>query len=225
MLQEFCIPKIVGSFIIAAISYIIFLSSLKGIIKINTLLIPTLLLLIVFLGIKKINSIEIIKTNFSFYWLLSSILYASYNSISLIPILITLKKYIKTKKEAKLVSICTFFIMLLLSLIIFCLINKFWKEIKTIEIPIVYIASTNASIGKYIFGFLILLSIVTTAISAGFSFLNNTTSSRKKYLRLGLMICLIANLFGQLTFSKLIGFLYPVFGYLGIIQIFFLLIA
>lgn len=223
--QEFAIPKIIGSLIITIISYITFLKNLNGIVKINTILIPILLTSIILLGIAKINSIQIVETSKNPKWIISSIVYASYNSISLIPILISLKKCIKTKKEAGLVSICATIIMLILSLVIYLLMNNYWKEIKTIEIPIIYIASLLGSMAKYIYGALILIAIFTTAISAGYGFLNNTTKHRKDYLKMALIICIISIFFGQLSFSNLISFLYPVFGYLGILQIFFLLTA
>ena len=152
-------------------------------------------------------------------------MYASYNSINLIPILMSLKKYIHTKKHAVIVSICTFFVMLTLSLIIYFLINKFWMEIKLIEIPIIYIASTLGTIGKYIYGLLILIAIFTTAISAGFGFLNNSICYKNNYIKYALIICIISIFFGQISFSNLVGILYPIFGYLGLIQIIFLLIA
>lgn len=101
-LQEFSISRIAGSIIIAIITYITFLGNINGVIKVNTCLIPTILVLILLLGIKKINTFQIIETKTNTYWIISSILYASYNSICLIPILISLKKYIKTKKEARL---------------------------------------------------------------------------------------------------------------------------
>ena len=102
-LQELYISKWIGAVIIAILSFIIFSKSIDGVIKINTYLIPILIILIVFLGIKKINTIEIlnISENKSLYWIVSSILYASYNSITLIPILVSLKKHINTKKEAR----------------------------------------------------------------------------------------------------------------------------
>lgn len=209
----------------ATISFITFLRSLNGIVKVNTFLIPTLLLLIVFLGIKKIDSFKIIELSKPMYWIISSILYASYNSISLIPILISLKKYIQTKREARLISICTFIIMFILSLIIYLLMNRFWEEIKNIEIPIIYIASTLGNLGKYVYGICILIAIFTTAISAGYGFLNNITKIKKKYLTWGAVICIASIFSGQLSFSNLISILYPIFGYLGIIQIIFLLTA
>lgn len=103
--------------------------------------------------------------------------------------------------------------------------NNYWEEIKTIEIPIIYIASLLGNVTKYIYGMLILIAIFTTAISAGYGFLNNITKDKKNYLKGALIICTTSIFAGQIGFSNLISFLYPVFGYLGILQIFFLLIA
>ncbi len=102
-LQELSISKLIGAIIIAILTFITFSKNIDGVIKINTYLIPILILLIIFLGIKKINTVEILNIvdNKPLYWIISSILYASYNIITLIPILISLKKYINTKKEAR----------------------------------------------------------------------------------------------------------------------------
>lgn len=101
--QELNISKWIGAIIIAILSFITFSKSINGVIKINTYLIPIIIGLIVFLGINKISTIEILQgnNNSSLYWIISSILYASYNSITLIPILVSLKKQISTKKEAR----------------------------------------------------------------------------------------------------------------------------
>ena len=100
--QELSFPKLIGGVLIAIISFITFFKGIDGVIKINTYLIPSLIFLIIFLGIKKIETIEIIKENTkSLYWIISSVLYASYNSITLIPILIELKEEINNKKDAR----------------------------------------------------------------------------------------------------------------------------
>lgn len=100
--QELSFPKLIGGVLIAIISFITFFKGIDGVIKINTYLIPSLIVLIIFLGIKKIETIEIIKENIkSLYWIISGVLYASYNSITLIPILISLREELDNKKEAR----------------------------------------------------------------------------------------------------------------------------
>ena len=225
-MQELNISKWYGAILISVLTFITISKNSSGVIKINTYLIPIITILIVFLGINKIKYSGIIQeanTQNSIYWLLSSILYASYNSITLIPILITLGKNIRTKKESLLVTLLVTVIMITLSLIIFLLMNTFMNEIKTVEIPIIYIANTLGRVVKYIYGIVILMAIFTTAICTSYGFLSNVTKSRKTYILCSIVICFIAIIIGQISFSNLINLLYPIFGYLGIIQLVFII--
>lgn len=225
--QELNMSKWVGALIIALLSFVTLSKNIDGVIKINTYLIPIIILLIIFLGVNKIKCISIVPENYnnSIYWVLSSILYTSYNSITLIPLLISLTNKISTKKQNIIVSIFVGIIMLILSIIIFLLMNTFINEIFKIEIPLVYIASSLGKKFKYIYGIVILIAIFTTAIGSGYGFLTNVTKNRKSYILCTATICLISILAGQIGFSSLINLLYPIFGYLGIIQIIFLIIT
>lgn len=224
--QEFNAPKIYGGIIIAIISLITFFKDINGIVKINTYLIPILILLVILLGAKQINCGRLdfynIQAN-NIKWILSSVLYASYNSIILIPILINMKSMVKSKKQVQQISIIVTTVMIILSTIIYLLIQTFIKEVSGIEIPIVYIAGLLGNIYKYLYGFVILVAIFTSAISAGYSFLVNCSKSKKGYTYLAIIICIASVLVSKLSFSGLINLLYPIFGYLGIIQIIFIL--
>lgn len=226
-IQELDIPKWFGAIVIAILTFITLLNSINGVIKINTYLVPIIIILISFLGINKIESIEISSYEYngkSIYWILSSVLYASYNSITLIPILISLKNKINTKTQSLIISFFVGSIMLMLSIVIFLLMNTFMKEICKIEIPTVYIASMIGKGFKYIYGVVILMAISTTAIGSGYGFLSNLQINRKKYVVYSAIMCVFSILIGQIGFSNLINLLYPVFGYLGIVQIIFLII-
>ena len=225
--QELNISKWFGAILIAILSFVTLSKNIDGVIKINTFLIPAIILFICFLGINKIENINIILENYnnSLFWILSSILYASYNSITLIPILIGLKDKINRKKQPIIISICVGIIMLTLSVVIFLLMNTFINEIFSIEIPLVYIASSLGKTFKYIYGFVILIAIFTTAIGSSYGFLSNITKRRKTYMLYAGIMCLASIVIGQIEFSSLINLLYPIFGYLGIIQIIFLIIS
>lgn len=224
-LQELNIKKIYGSILVIVLLLIILSKNIEGVVKINLYLIPILIIFIVFLGSKQIVNIDVqsVRQYKPISFILSSVLYASYNSISLVPILISLKKYINNNNEIKFISIINAIILIILSIIIFFLMNSYICEIENIEIPIVYIANMLGSIFKYIYGLVILMAIFTTAVSTGYGFLNNVTKTKKNYNTLLLIICILAIVISQLKFSNLINILYPIFGYLGIIQIIFII--
>ena len=225
--QELGISKWYGAILIAILTFVILSSNINGVIKINTYLIPIIIILIIFLGIKKIEFTNLIISqdiNNHIYWIFSSILYASYNSITLIPILISLKNNISTKKESLLLTIFITFIMIILSVLIFLLMNSYISEINSIEIPIIYIANTLGESARYIYGIVILMAIFTTAICSGYGFLSNVTKSKKSYMICSGIISIISIIIGQIGFASLVNLLYPIFGYLGIIQLILLII-
>ena len=91
--------------------------------------------------------------------------------------------------------------------------------------PAVYVVSNMFKILKYTYGFIILGSIFTTTISLGTSFLKNTTKTQKSYTQIAGIMCITSVLISKIGFSNLINFLYPVFGYLGLLQILKLFIS
>lgn len=220
--QEFGIPVIIGAIIIAMLTFITFFKNIDGIVKINTFLIPILIFLVVLLGFKDSIfsfSLGTLPTISNFSWIFKSILYASYNSILLIPIIINLQSLISSEKQVKYIISITLSIILVLSLVIYIILNLNIQEIKNIEIPIVFIANKFGLIYKYLYGLIILIAIFTTAVSQGYSFLNNISKNKKQYLIYSILICIISVFFSKVGFGKLLDVLYPLLGVLGLIQI------
>ena len=129
-----------------------------------------------------------------------------------------LKNNIKSKKDIVLITSITTIIIILLSLIIFLTLIKVDVNISNLEMPAVYVVSKISNIFRIIYGFIILGSIFTTSVSLGTSFLKNTVSSEKKYKKVAIVICVFSVVISNIGFSNLINLLYPLFGYLGIIQ-------
>ena len=223
--QEFNIPNILTTIIILLLCYITFMKNIEGIAKLNSIIIPILIGIVLIIGIKAdvlntFNSMNINNIEISSNWLIKSIEYASYNSILLIPILISLKKY--AENNEKKISIISTFIFLVLSIIIYLLMFKF-ENLSNIEIPIVYIASTYGNVFKYIYGIVIVFAIYSTMISAGYGFLENCTRNKKSYKLVALFMCISAILISNFSFSNLVSLTYPVFGLLGLAQFIYLL--
>ena len=218
--QEIGINRIIGSIVLNLLCVIVFFSNIKGVLKASNLIVP-FLFKIFFIGIKNIVQIRTIdfyqmKNN----WILSMLIYNSYNFILLMPVLISLKKQITNEKNIKKVSILVTIIILILSIsIFFLLLNANIKEIENQEMPIVYIISNYFNKYKKIYAFIVLASIFTTAISVGIGFLQNISKNSNSYPQFVLFMCITSLLMSNIGFSKLLNFIYPVFGYIGILQI------
>lgn len=221
--QEFNIPTIVVGTIVSLACYITFMNNIEGVTKINTILIPFLILMIVLLGIKVggTNFTEVtteigIKTN----WLLSSLEYASYNSILLIPMLIGLKEY--THKKEKNVAIIASGIFCVLAIILYKILQTGGAEIQNVELPLIYIVNKFGNVYKYIYGIVIVSAIYTSAIAGGYGFVQNCSKTKETYKKLCVFLCITAIPVSKLGFSYLVTLLYPVFGMLGLIQVIYI---
>ncbi len=224
--QQLGINSLIGSAILAILCYIVFMTSTKGIVKVSTIIVPFLILFIIYIGIQILGIIDIskiqqytINNNNSLMFILKSILYSSYNSILLIPVLITLKDYLKNNRINKYSSILITIIVAILSIILFLILSKIDVNIENLEMPAVYLVSKISNTLSIIYGFIILSSIFTTSISIGNSFIQNICKKKKSYQHIALIMCITSVFISKIGFSNLVQILYPFFGYLGIIQI------
>lgn len=216
--QEFNLNYIFGAILISVLAFITFMKNINGIVKINTFFIPFLIVIIIILGFKNLKCFEVFPStepSFSFNWIISAILYSCYNLIICLPILISLKPFIKSTKQANIVAFLVSLFLLILALIIFFIMNYYYEEVKYIELPTVYISSASGPILKYLTGFAIIGAIFTTAISSGYGFLNNLKINNKKtYILINFLLCTISIFLSNIGFSTLLNILYPILGVL-----------
>lgn len=220
--QEFNIPQIITGTLMSILCYFTFINSIEGVTKINTILIPALIIMVVILGLKNgfVGLEEVLKgwqSENPKGWLIASIEYVSYNSILLIPILIGLKKYSVGKEKQ--ISILSGGIFLILSLILYIILLNGGDVIQNVELPLIYIVNNFGNLYKYICGIIVVAAIFTSAIAAGYGFLENTTKTKKGYKRLAILICIISILVSRIGFANLVDLLYPVFGLISLVQI------
>lgn len=223
--QELNMAPIITGVVICAICYLTFLNKMDGVMKINTIMMPFLIFMICIIGVKN-NLLNIqfqgLEVSQNTDWFLASLEYASYNSIILIPILIGLEKSAKGKE--KIISASVTIIILILSAILYGILLKQDVNLQNIEIPLIYAVWKLGKGYAYIYGFVIVLAIFTSAVSAGYGFLQNCSTTKKGYKRLSLFICTSAIFVSGIGFSKLVDLLYPVFGVIGLLQVIIILL-
>ena len=222
--QEYKINKIISSLLLVILCYITFNKKAEKIIQINTILIPIIIIIFIIFGINNINKIEnnnLIQANNNYLWIISAIMYTSYNSITLIGLTGIMNKHLKNKKNCIEVAILTAIIITSLGIIIYLLLINMDKQV---EIPMLYIANKFGGIYKYLYSITILIAIFTTAISEGYSFLENVTKNNKKiYKNLNIIMCILAVPISLVGFANLVNIVYPIFGVIGMIQIIYIL--
>ncbi len=226
--QEFSIPQLASASIFATICYIVFIGSIERITKVNIIFIPILIIIIILLAILNSSNLcnisNMQNSQSIFHSIKDAILYSSYNSIMLIPIIIPLKKYINNKKDKKYIGVLSMLILSILAIAVFIIILKVDTNINNIELPTVYVVSKMGNIFKYGYGIVIITAIFTSAISAGYGILENITQNKEKYKNIARCICITSILISKMGFSILVNTMYPIFGILGLIQILFIIL-
>lgn len=226
--QQFSISSVIGATILAIISFVVLIKDIEGVKKVNSIIVPVLIVVILNIGFLSLKNIfsrsgEIWQENFrnkySFNWILQAIVYCSYNMILVIPVLVNLGKYIKSKKQIAFVSVLSGVIILVLAMSIFFVLTSVETDYSKIQMPAVYAIDNNFLQFSGVYGIVILLSIFSTAISIGISFLKNIMKNKKSYPQFVAIMCISGVLISNFGFSNLVKLLFPIFGYLGIVQI------
>ncbi len=222
--QEFSISFWIGSILVAIICFIAFTFKFNGLEKINSILVPIILVGVLIIGLNNYNPSDIVVDGnvntispFMNNWFIASILYVGYNSILLIPILIELKKYQMKKTDITLISVFIILIIGIMLFLIYRALNTFFPNIMLIELPTLELASVCGTFIKYYYGVVILFAIFTTAFSSGYAFL--TMSAEKNFFRNNILMCICGVILARIGFADLINFFFPLFGYLGTLQI------
>lgn len=220
--QEYDISTYITSSLLAIFMYFILSHKMSGIIKINVFLVPLLIVAMLFISLKYGN-LQALGTESTkvLPCTISAILYASYNGITLIPILITLNVLVQRKKEKVIVSILSAIFIIILAFGIFGMLINSNMNIKNVELPTIMIL--NNKIEKITYSIAIEVAILTSAVAAGYGVLENvkekTIVDNKKYKRIVAIMCIISIPISTIGFGNLIKTLYPLFGALGILQI------
>lgn len=225
--QEYHINKIFSSIFLIILCYMMFKGKVEKIIKINTILVPIMIIIFIIFGVNNLKNItnvnisEILENNNSSF-IISGIIYTSYNSITLIGLTGAMNQLLKNKKDCFLVTLITSIIIMSLAIIIYLLLINVDVQV---EIPMLYVANKFGGGYKYLYSITILMAIFTTAISTGYSFLENISKGNKrKYKIINIIMCALGVPISLLGFANLVNIIYPIFGIIGLIQIVYILL-
>ncbi len=228
--QQFQINSIIGASILALMCFIVLLKDIEGVKFVNSFIVPVLIFIIVCLGFlcfkvlfKEVETINL-ESKMSIKWILDAIIYCSYNMILVIPVLVNLGENIKNKKQILIISILSGLIVFILAISIFFILLSINIDYSKIEMPVVYVINNSYPRFSVVYGMVILVSIFSTAISIGISFLKNITKNKKSYPQFVATMCISGVLISNFGFSNLVKLLFPIFGYLGMVQIYYIFV-
>ena len=232
----FYLPFALGYTSLSLLILVLALFGVQGIMKVNLIATPFLALIILIICFSSLHYHEFSFSLFEHtvslsnqpapHWLLSCLLYASYNLSISLPLLVPLGAKIKCNQTRLLGSILGATLLMSLAICITFTILLHCPYILNAQIPMLDISCSQSLLHSFLYLIIFLLAIFTTSLSC----LYGCASQLKKHTNLPYPLCLIFLLcisffFINLEFSEIIQRLFPWFGYLALFIMIKLLLA
>jgi uncharacterized membrane protein YkvI len=221
--QEYNLNYSFGIIIMSLICFIIHELGINFFAKLNLILMPVLFFgeLIICLYIILNRESQHVFNSSNFLFIRDSIIYASYNIITGVCLLISLIKISKNKSLSKFGAILGSIFITMLGIIISLVIFYCYKFSSSCEIPMLSITHNFNSLIQASYSIIFFLAIFTTAMGNYFAICEslNSKANSKKNFYIKILISLLSIIFAHIKFSRLVSKIYPVFSYLGLFLI------
>ena len=224
--QYFGIPIWAGILVMVLLSIMVLLRETNGLIEINSFIVPTLILIMILLFVKftyrfpQTLSIPYLKWTMppKYGWGLSTVLYAGFNIMSCVGILVPLSTELKNNNDIIAgVAIGSFFLTLLCCIINFLMMVTY-KNALQYEIPLLYVAKQIGPVVQFMLLCVIWLEMFSSKVSNIYSLAKSMQNRFHFSFKKGMFIIIALALpVTQIGFGTLITILYPFFGALSII--------
>jgi uncharacterized membrane protein YkvI len=228
------LSRTVGITIIAIITLLVVLRSVDGILKVNSIVVPLLISVILFvlfktmfssnasdffLNAKSIYSGDIFKPIFSL------IFYCSYNLVLAVGVLTAFSQDVNDLKILKKGAFIGGFGLMALSFALNICLILYIPAILKLSIPVLYISAMQGVYIKYAVILCIWFEICTTSIANVFSLAKRIAKNRPTVYNPTCLFIVIASIpMAFVDFRRLISFFYPLFGALSMFLIVLILI-
>lgn len=227
--KAFSVPSKYGIFLLALICFVVFSFDLKGLVALNSIMVPFMVVGMLFLCIS--SSLDgSVPTFFQFQSIrrnpiVSAVCYVGYNTITVGAVLVPLAAQASKKQLAK-AAVLSSSILGVLIFMVWSSLNLYYNLIVDSDMPLLEIASTRGKAFNIIYTIVLFMALCTTAVSHGFGIMAKfKTKSKLDRMLFSAILCLGAMPFAKIGFSALITNLYSSFGFVGIIWMVFLLFS
>ena len=234
--DHFQLPFSLGYLVLSLLLFFLALHGVQGIMKVNLFTMPFLMIIILTVCFYSLHyhhfSFSLLATAIQSstqpapHWLLSCLLYASYNLALSFALLVPLGTTIKRASFRLFTSTLGSFLLMGLAFCISITILIHCPNIMNTQIPMLNISCSQNALHSFLYLTSFLIAIFTTSLSC----LYGCASQLQKHTNLPYSVCLLCLLglsifFINIEFSQIIQSIFPLFGYLTLFLMVKLLMA
>ncbi len=226
--EAFGISRGVGCGVMCIISFFTFVFGMGAVVKINSVLSPlmvagtVIVCLSAYFGEHKAVFFMLNKADkLPIMIIFSALIYVSYNIITAVSVFIEGGKLLEKDKYAKLGGVFGGIIMAAMGLLIGVVLFVEKNGAFGVDIPMLAVTGKTNSAVNYIYILVLIGAIITTAVGNGYGAVKWVEDKISvNTIVIEGIICFMAFLFSFVGFSKFTDRIYPLFGFLGLVEIF-----
>lgn len=224
----FGLSGVIGSLFMMGLTVLTLMLNVEKIISLLALAFPYLLIVILMIAIASIATMDgdfqeharMAHQLSQGYWLLSAFLYVSYNLGVGLPLLAVMGRTAASRREAGMGGIIGGFLLGLLLLLVFVALLSKADVILGKPMPLLLIAMNIHPAAGVIMAITLILMIYSTAVGVLYSFAIRFVSQKSKNYKFFVILSSLAAFFASfIGFTTIVGTVYSIMGYLGLIII------
>jgi len=223
--QAFNLPFTLGAGLVGVVVYIILRFDLEGMVRINVILAPFMILGGIIIGLfaaimSAAPAFALSGSGMMLGWVLSAMVYASYNLVTGVPVLTATAPLVTKKRDPFIGGVVGGGAITLLGLCMALPLFLHYSQVVSFEIPMLLIAIRYGMLFSLLYLGVLVAALVTTAACNGFAvvqWLHTHIGQTKR--RAAALICIVGVVVAHVGFSNIVMYVYPVFGLLGLFKI------
>ena len=222
--EHFGLPARLGVWLVAALTALVIMGGVQGVLQANMCLVPIKFLAVVVIslaallgsGHEGMSAQPQVSGGVAGHWLIAAFLYVSYNMVVPVAVLSSLGQVVPLRVGLA-GGMCGGLLLGLAIFLVAAAQGAYLPEAASYQIPLLYMAGHVGHSCRWVLGFLIWLAILTTAIANAHGFASRLApAGGRRYRLIGVSACLLALPLSSFSFDGLVRFLYPLFGYAGL---------
>jgi len=223
--QAFNLPFTVGACIVGILVYIILRFDLEGMVKINVILAPFMIIGGIIIGL--FTALVAAAPAFAgptrgmfLGWFVSALIYASYNLVTGVPVLTATSPLATKKRDPFTGGVLGGAAITILGLCMALPLYLHYSQVINFEIPLLLVALRYGAFFSLLYLGVLVAALVTTAACNGFAvvqWLHGQSKMEKR--RAAAILCIVGVIVAHVGFSNIVMYVYPIFGLIGLFKI------
>lgn len=216
--ESFGWHKYIGIIFMAAVTFIVMVYGARGIVVFNGIVTPFMVVSLILFSIYSIfwdtrGAFFQLGFQGNLNWILYALIYVSYNTITLIMLFVSLRKYVDSQKTAFRAGLISGGLLLIIMFILWCVLMMYRAGSSAFAIPLLYVVMNKGNFVFVIYCITLCCAMLTTSVANGFSLLSGIGRTGKLA---SLLLCIAASIIAGVGFSVIVEKFYTLFGFLGL---------